>query len=164
MKRRAKWLVVILGGIFIAIQFIGPARTNPPVAPSHTIGSQLQIPPRMADIMNRACMDCHSYETRWPWYSGVAPVRWWLVQHVNDGRETLNLSEWSQYQPAYAGATLGAMAKAARPGLMPPASYRALHPLARLSVEEVTEFSDWAEAERLRILNSRSDQGGLKKQ
>src|SRR5579863_1250711 len=104
MKRRAKWLVVILGGIFIAIQFIGPARTNPPVAPSHTIGSQLQIPPRMADIMNRACMDCHSYETRWPWYSGVAPVRWWLVQHVNDGRETLNLSEWSQYQPAYAGA------------------------------------------------------------
>jgi hypothetical protein len=161
---RAKRLLVVCVVAVIVIQFLGPARTNPPVVASHTIGSRVQIPPRIADIMDRACMDCHSHETRWPWYSRVAPVRWWLVQNVNDGRNTLDLSEWTQYRPTYAGATLGSMALATKSGLMPPAAYRALHPSVRLSAEEIKEFSDWAEAERLRIWNGLVDSNKTKKQ
>lgn len=150
MSKGAKRLLAVWGVIFAAIQFLGPARTNPPVVVAHTIGSQMQIPSQIADIMDRACMDCHSHETRWPWYSRVAPVRWWLVYHVNTGRNTLNLSEWTQYRPTYAGATLGSMAEVVGRGLTPLASYKALHPLSRLSDEEAKLFSDWAQTERRR--------------
>jgi hypothetical protein len=151
-RTRAKWLMAGFAVVFVVIQFFGPERTNPPVVESHTMRSQRQIPPRMADLMNRACMDCHSHETRWPWYSGVAPVRWWLVNHVNDGRRALNFSEWTQYQPTFAAATLGSMGDAVKKGVMPPASYRSLHPEARLTDEEVKEFSEWAQSERTRML------------
>ena len=91
----------------MVIQCFGPARTNLPVVASHTIQSQLQIPSGVQATMNHACMDCHSYETRWPVYSRIAPVSWWLIDNVNDGRDTLNLSEWTQYKPSLAVATLG---------------------------------------------------------
>ena len=151
-KTRAKWLLASCAVLFILIQFFGPARTNPPVVESHTLRSQRQIPPRMADLMNRACMDCHSHETRWPWYSRVAPVRWWLVNHVDEGRRALNFSEWTQYQPTFAAATLGSMGDAVKKGLMPPVSYRSLHPEARLTDEEVKAFCDWAQSERNHLL------------
>lgn len=149
-KNAKRWLSACVI-IFVVIQFFGPARTNPPVVESHTMQNQLNIPPPVAGIMNRACMDCHSYETRWPWYSRVAPVRWWLVNHVNHGRKDLNLSEWTQYPTSFAIATLGSMATAVRSDAMPPTSYRSLHPDARLSAEETRLFCDWAQAEKRRI-------------
>jgi hypothetical protein len=100
--------------------------------------------------MNRACMDCHSYETRWPWYGRVAPVSWWLINNVNDGRNELNLSEWTQYKPSFAIATLESMATVVKRGAMPLDSYRKFHPEARLSDEERKAFCDWALAERQR--------------
>jgi Haem-binding domain len=101
-------------------------------------------------IMNRACMDCHSYETRWPVYSRIASVSWWLINNVNDGRDTLNLSEWTQYKSSFATATLGSMAMVVNRGAMPLDSYKKFHPEARLSHEERKIFYDWASAERQR--------------
>lgn len=163
MTRRAKRLLAVWAVIFAAIQFIGPVRTNPPVVESHTMRSQLNIAPPVADILSRACMDCHSHETRWPWYSHVAPVRWWLVDHVNTGRNTLNFSEWTQYRPTYAGATLGSMAEVVGRGLMPLASYKALHPQSRLSDEEAKQFSDWAQTERRRAQRLLLDRANVEK-
>jgi hypothetical protein len=159
MTKRAKRLLSVFVAIFVAIQFLGPTRTNPPVVESHTIRNQVQMPSQIADIMNRACMDCHSHETRWPWYSRVAPIRWWLVNHVNAGRNTLNFSEWTQYRPSYAIATLGSMGEVVQRDLMPLASYRALHPEARLSKREAEMFSDWARAEKKRAWKLLFDSG-----
>jgi hypothetical protein len=148
MTKSKKLLLVGLGISFAVIQCFGPTRTNPPVVESHAIQSRLQIPPRIVDTLNHACMDCHSYETRWPWYSRVAPVSWWLINNVNDGRDTLNFSEWTQYKPSFAIATLGSMATVVKRGAMPLASYKTFHPQARLSDEERKAFCDWALTEK----------------
>lgn len=142
----AAWLA-----IFAGIQFLGPARTNPRVIQSHTLESQLNVPPRVADILDHACMDCHSDATRWPWYSRVAPVRWWLVDHVNSGREALNFSDWTQYPPSFASATLWTMAMAVKRDLMPLDSYKWLHRDARLSSAETKVFCDWSQTESRRL-------------
>jgi Haem-binding domain len=150
MTKGKKLLLSVLGTGFLVMQCFGPGRTNPPVARSHTIQNQLQVPPRVANIMDRACMDCHSYETRWPWYSRIAPVSWWIVHHVNAGRRQLNLSEWTQYKPSSAVATLGAMATAVKGRAMPLDSYGDFHPEARLSGDDIKVFCDWASSERQR--------------
>lgn len=158
MTKRAKWLLTGWLLIFAAIQFIGPARTNPPVVASHTIQSQLRIPPNAADVLKRACMDCHSHETRWPWYSRAAPVRWWVVDDVNRGRAAINLSEWTTQNPrGLSELALAAMAGQVRRGSMPLASYKALHPEARLSPAEVEAFYDWARAEAQRLKALRAE-------
>jgi len=151
MMTRKKLFWVGLGIVSVGIQCFGPKRTNPPVILPHTIQSQLQIPPRVSDIMNHSCMDCHSYETRWPWYSRVAPISWWLVDNVNDGRNTLNLSEWTQYKPSYALATLRAMNQVVKVGAMPLDSYSKFHPQGKLSDEERRIFCDWAQSESRRL-------------
>ena len=134
--------------IFGLIQFFGPARTNPPVIGIHTIRSQFHIPPEVADILNRACMDCHSHETRWPWYSRVAPVRWWVVDDVNRGRNAINFSEWTTQNPrGLANLALADMAETVRRERMPLASYKVLHSKARLSASELKAFCDWTQAE-----------------
>jgi hypothetical protein len=154
MIKKKKWFLGGLLMIALVIQCFGPRRTNPTVVESHTIQSQLQISPRIAGILNRACMDCHSDETHWPWYSRIAPVSWWLITNVNDGRGILNFSEWAQYKPSYAIATVGSMATVVRRNAMPLASYQKFHSEARLSDEERKLFCDWALDEKYNLRNA----------
>src|ERR1700675_3524158 len=77
----------------VAIQLIRPARTNPPVVQANTLEAKVSVPPAVQRILVRACNDCHSNQTRWPWYSGVAPISWFVINHVNEGRQRLNFSE-----------------------------------------------------------------------
>src|SRR5258707_7120798 len=96
LKRIAKWLVVGLSVLFLAIQFVRPARTNPAVDESETIFARTQMTPQVSAVLDRSCRDCHSNKTVWPWYTNVAPISWWLSDHVNEGRASLNLSEWGK--------------------------------------------------------------------
>ena len=82
------------------------------------------------DLAVRACFDCHSNETVWAWYSNVAPISWIVQQHVDEGREELNFSEWHVPQEA------DEAAETVREGSMPTRGYAALHPEARLSDDE----------------------------
>ena len=81
-------------GLVAGIQLIRPARTNPPVDQSHTLEAVVFVPPKIESILQRACDDCHSDLTRWPWYSNVAPVSWFVIDHVDSGRLHVNFSEW----------------------------------------------------------------------
>jgi len=83
--RILKWVAIVLIVVFIGIQFVRPGLTNPPVDESQTIFARLQVPPEVASILNRSCRDCHSNQTVWPWYTQVAPVSWWLKNHVDQG-------------------------------------------------------------------------------
>lgn len=121
----------IVSGIavaFAAIQFVpyGREHTNPPVISEPTWDS-----PRTRELAVRACFDCHSNETKWPWYSNIAPLSWSVQEHVDEGREVLNFSEWNRtYEEAHeAGEEVAE-------GEMPLASYLPLHPEANLSDEE----------------------------
>src|ERR1051325_10620112 len=92
-KRILKFAALLLILIVVGIQFVRPARTNPAVDESQTIFARTQMTPEVAAILDRSCRDCHSNKTVWPWYTNVAPVSWWLSNHVNEGRHNLNYSE-----------------------------------------------------------------------
>ncbi len=133
MKRGCIFLVggLILAGLllFALIQFVpfGKQYTNPPVTGEPTWDS-----PQTRAIAQRACFDCHSNETVWPWYSRVAPVSWLVARDVNEGREKLNFSEW----PPRDEDEIDELIEVVEEGEMPMPIYLPMHPEANLSTEE----------------------------
>ena len=146
-----KWFGIVVVCLFLGLQFMRPARTNPPVDSSQTIEARLQVPPHVASVLDRSCKDCHSNATRWPWYSNVAPFSWLLVDHVIEGRDQLNLSEWGRLDNRRAGDKLEEICDEVKIGAMPMASYTWIHRSAILSQEDVKTLCDWANAEHARM-------------
>jgi hypothetical protein len=117
---------LIAGGIFIKFLPYGHDHTNPPVTGEPQWNSQ-----QTRDLATRACYDCHSNQTTWPWYSNIAPVSW-LIQHdVEEGRSRLNFTEWNQPQREVENA-----ARQVQRGAMPPSYYGIMHPTANLTLAE----------------------------
>lgn len=110
--------------VVVMIQFVpyGRDHANPPVVEEPTWDSA-----QTRNLAVAACFDCHSNETRWPWYSNVAPISWLLQRDVDEGREELNFSEWHTEQES------DEAAETIRDGSMPPWQYTLTHPEARLS-------------------------------
>ncbi len=131
---RSRWKKIALGilvgllAIFAIIQLVpyGRDHGNPPV-----MAEPAWDRPETRALAARACFDCHSNETTWPWYSHVAPASWLVQDHVDDGRQVLNFSEWNRPQDEADEA-----AEEVQEGEMPPQSYLWLHPEARLSDAE----------------------------
>lgn len=124
MKNRAMKGLAGLAVLFVAIQIIpyGRNHSNP----------RIRQEPKWDRLETRlmarhACMDCHSNQTLWPWYSSIAPISWLIQRDVDEGRRELNFSEWDRPQKEAAGA-----ARLIRSGEMPPRSYLLAHPEARL--------------------------------
>ncbi|PWT95398.1 MAG: cytochrome C [Blastocatellia bacterium] len=143
-----KWIVVIGACLFVVAQLIRPARTNPSVDPAVTIEARTQMDPQVARILDRSCADCHSNKTRWPWYTNVAPVSWFIVNHVNEGRHDLNFSEWGNYNARRQDNKLHEMCDLAKGGVMPLGSYTPLHKGSTLSDEDKKALCDWTNRER----------------
>lgn len=122
---RARVIVFSVFGVLLAAQMIRPALTNPPVVAEPHWDS-----PRTRELVRRACFDCHSNETRVPWYGQVAPFRWLVAHHVAEGREHLNFSD-----PA-SGYEVDEMVGEIRKGAMPTWDYKLVHAAARLSQAE----------------------------
>lgn len=126
-------LFLILIALFIclalALQLVpyGRNHTNPRV-----IAEPQWDAPRTRDLFMRACGDCHSNETKWVWYTNIAPVSWIIQRHVDEGRETLNVSEWR----AGAYDEAGESAEKIREGSMPPGNYLPFHPEAMLNATD----------------------------
>ena len=150
-KRILKWLLLAAIIVLVVIQFFGPARTNPTAAPSLALESHVQVPPNVKTLLDRSCVDCHSNNTHWPWYSRVAPVSWFVIDHVNNGRTELNLSEWGRYDKRQQSHNLDDMCELAREGDMPLSSYTPLHPGSKLTADDVKTLCDWATAEQARL-------------
>lgn len=132
MKKVLKRVVLVLVGVFVLIQVVpyGRSHTNPPVT-----GEPAWDSPRTRELAKRACFDCHSNETVWPWYSWVAPVSWLVQSDVEEGREHMNLSEFDKGQRHADDA-----AEEVEDGEMPPATYLLSHGDARLSDAERAEL------------------------
>ncbi|HVQ36600.1 MAG TPA: heme-binding domain-containing protein [Pyrinomonadaceae bacterium] len=143
-----RWLVVVLACLFVVAQFSRPARTNPVSDQSLSLQAHMQVSPEVAAILDRSCGDCHSNKTRWPWYSNVAPVSWFVIDHVDHGRSHLNLSEWGQFNQQEAQDMLRQICQEVKSGNMPLSSYTPLHPGSKLSADDVKALCDWTNAER----------------
>jgi hypothetical protein len=148
MRKFLKLAAMCLAALFISVQFVRPNRTNLPVNHSRTIESHARVSPEVARIFERACKDCHSNLTEWPWYAEVAPISWYVADHVEHGRRNMNFSEWAAYDRAQADWLLGAMCMTAERGRMPLASYTRLHHAAKLSPADVQTLCAWSQAER----------------
>jgi len=133
LRRGAFALLGVLLAGFLLLQLVpyGRDHTNPPVVAEPAWDS-----PRTRALAVRACFDCHSNETRWPWYSWVAPVSWAVQRHVDEGRAKLNWSEWG---PRREGEDA---AETVEKGSMPPSWYPFLHLDARLSEVERRQLID----------------------
>lgn len=147
MKRAALGLLVLLA----LAQFARPDRTSPPVAPEKTLERLAQVPAPVAATLRRACYDCHSNEPRWPWYSHVTPVSFFVVGHVRHGREHLNFSDWTQVASGENKDALEEICEEVRKGAMPLPSYLWLHWGARLSESDKQALCAWTEAEERRL-------------
>jgi hypothetical protein len=137
-------LVVVVA--FAGIQLVRPARTNPPSDPASAMASHVTVPADVAAILDRSCRDCHSHDTRWPWYSHVAPASWLVAHDVEEGREHLNFSTWSDLSALDQRESLKEMCKEVRKGAMPIRPYLIVHRGAALSAQEVDAFCGWTEA------------------
>ena len=128
MKKKIWITVIILGILLVIFVFlpIGRDHINPPVVQEPNWDS-----PQTRELAKRACFDCHSNESVWPWYSNLNPVAWMLQDHVNEGREALNFSEWNRGFD-----DVDEIGEVIREGEMPLANYLALHPEARLTPQE----------------------------
>ena len=134
-------LLLIMIGILLAIQAIRPEKTNPPIEDSIALKAATPL----MHVLKKSCFDCHSYETKWPWYAQIAPLSWSIVSHVNDGREALNFSEWKKIPKKIKIKRLKRMKQTTNNGMMPLSSYLLLHKEATLTSEDKTLIKAWCD-------------------
>jgi hypothetical protein len=147
LKRLVLGLLIVAAGM----QLFRPDRTNPPVNTAQTVQATATVPRDVDAVLKRACYDCHSSETRWPWYSAVAPMAWAVANHVTEGRAEMNFSDWGSYPSRRRVALLEKMCDEVREGRMPLKQYLWLHRDATLSEADWKSVCDWSmeEADRL---------------
>jgi Haem-binding domain len=136
--RVMKWAALAFCVAFIAIQFVPVSRTNPPVQGDFRSSAEV------VSVLRRACYDCHSNETMWPWYSRIAPVSWVIAHDVNEGRRALNFSTWNQLSAEKQAEAMQESWEDVAEGKMPTWYYVILHPEARLSANDQSVLRAWS--------------------
>ena len=145
-RARVQKLVLALVVILVAMQLFQPQRTNPPVIPSRSLPAHVALPENVYSSLMHGCGDCHSNQTRWPWYSHVAPYSWVITDDVNQGRRHMNFQDWeAQEGPKQANDHLADICKEIQRKGMPPFSYRLLHPESRLKPKEIASICAWSQ-------------------
>jgi len=131
---------VLLGIVVVAalLQTVQPDRSNPKVT------GALVAPPEVLNILKRSCYDCHSNESRWPWYSYISPISMLIAEHVKDGRKHLNFSEWSTWDANKQMHASSEILEVLESGEMPLSSYLLLHGDAELSSGDKAVLRQWA--------------------
>ena len=143
-------IILIIVCLLLLLQLLPVTRSNPPVA------AEIQAPADVQTFLQRACYDCHSNQTKWPWYSYVAPVSWFIIHDVEEGREHLNFSEWESYPESKQHNTMEDILDEVTAGDMPLWEYRILHPEAKLENTELELLKQWINS--ILIIN-KTDQG-----
>ena len=143
--QRLKKILIAAVGLFVVIQLVPVSRTNPPVTQAIAWDST-----QTQQLAARACMDCHSNETKWPWYAYVAPVSWLVVHDTNEGRGELNFSEWDKVAANRKERLAKKVLEEIEKGGMPDPKYYPTHPEARLSDTEKQQLMDGLKASILK--------------
>lgn len=151
MKRLFRPLAAGLGLALLVAQLWRPARNESPPGGPNDLAAKYAVPPPVQALLQRACYDCHSNRTRYPWYAEVQPVRWWLDHHISEGKRHLNFSEFGAYPEKRAGKKLDEIIDEVEGHTMPLASYTWIHRDARLSAADAKLLTDWADGLRAEI-------------
>jgi hypothetical protein len=151
MKRILKTVVILAVAGLAAIQLVQIDKTNPPINESETLEAAVPVPPDVSLILGRACNDCHSHKTRYPWYSYVQPVGWLLRDHIDHGRSHLNFSVFNTYSDSKKKKKLEEICEMVESGGMPLASYLWIHRDAVLAPTEAQALCEWAKSAEDRL-------------
>ena len=136
MSRRLKQAAIVLTVAFAAAQLVRPERANPATDVRRTIEAHVGTAGGLVAVLDRACRDCHSNGTMWPWYTQIAPASWLMAYGVTQGRKAVNFSEWAAYPPEQQRILLALSCQDASEGKMP-GPYTLLRPETRLSAQDV---------------------------
>ncbi|MDO9275354.1 MAG: heme-binding domain-containing protein [Lutibacter sp.] len=129
--------------LFILIQFYRPEKNNSKNE-MNAMGTVMEIPVEVNEIIQTSCADCHSNSTKYPWYNEIAPASWFLAQHVKEGKENLNFSEWTAYNKDQQQHLLKDIKEVLNEREMPLKSYLWIHKDAKLTENQYQILYDWA--------------------
>ncbi len=147
MKRIIRVALFAVAAALVTVQFFRPAKNIAPTTGDDFIG--LYRPPtEVEQTLRVACYDCHSNQTRYPWYAEVMPLGWWLDDHIVEAKKELNFSEFGSYRIRRKFRKFEEMAEQVKLEEMPLASYRAIHFDASLSAAQKEGFIAWVESMR----------------
>lgn len=137
--------------LFIVIQVFRINKTITPVNEQTDFMAVTQTNPEVAMILKNACYDCHSNQPTYPWYTSVAPVSWWIKNHINEGSKHLNFSIWQTYTVKRKDHKLEECVEMIEEGEMPMNSYTWMHPEAKLTDAQKQLLIDWFKAEKAKL-------------
>jgi len=137
---KLKYLIILL----VIIQFYRPTKNKSTEISPNSIFTTEIVPQDVQQILKTSCFDCHSNNTNYPWYNNIAPVSWWLDNHISEGKKELNFDVWGTYSLKRKNHKLKGIKKLLEKGEMPLESYLWIHHNAKLSKSQVKTVVDWA--------------------
>ena len=146
-------LALLVLAIVVRAQFRQP---DAPADPSLGLGARAVVPAAVMSTFRRACFDCHSNETRWPWYSRLPIASWLIERDVKTGRSQLNFSRWAEDNRFARAELLDWVCERVSAGEMPLRQYLMLHGDARLSKTDVDGLCEWSRSEATRLVQGGS--------
>lgn len=153
-----KKIALLLLVVFVGMQFYRPDKNQAQGDHTAEFITETNPPPAVKTILQQTCYDCHSNNTEYPWYNNIAPVSYWLADHVKDGKKHLNFSDWNTYELKKKDHKLEELIEEVGEGEMPLKEYTWTHEEARLTEEQRTAIVDWAKQTRaLYQLNLRQE-------
>lgn len=156
MKNKGRFILIILLGSFLLIQLWqvdkNRGEENPP---DDFFRHNPSIPESMMHTIKTSCYDCHSNHTNYPWYAHVAPFSWILDQHIKNGKQELNFSDYGSLSDKQKISVLSSICEVISDSTMPPANYLMLHKDAALDLDDITAICDWSEEKALFIMRNR---------
>jgi hypothetical protein len=146
--KRFKTILLVLLLIVVVIQFFHPKRNISTAASPNDISALYPMKSEVDIILKKACNDCHSNNTRYPWYANIQPVAWWLNDHVRDGKRGLNFNEFATYPLRRQYRKLEEIKEQVKEGEMPLSSYTLIHTDANLTAGEKASLTNWVDSIR----------------
>ncbi|MCX8019384.1 MAG: heme-binding domain-containing protein [Chitinophagaceae bacterium] len=143
MVKKILWVLL---AVFVVIQFIHPRKNSSSGIQPAFIGKAFPVPDTVHSLLKESCMDCHSNNTRYPWYSRIQPVHWWLNHHIVEGKEHLNFDEFTSLPMRYQYHKMEEIIEVVKEEEMPLSSYLWMHKKARLSTEQRIQLTKWAQS------------------
>ena len=153
MFKKISWKKVLIGlsVVFVLIQFKTIDKTSPEIILENDFLEMTEAPAGVVELMHGVCYDCHSHSVRYPWYSNVAPVSWWIKGHMTNGLKKTNFAEWNAYTVEEKDSVLTRSSRLVGLKWMPIITYKITHSKARLSEEQREMLITFFDAEKAKL-------------
>ncbi|PCE62430.1 heme-binding domain-containing protein [Sediminicola luteus] len=145
LLKKIAWALLI---VFVGMQFFRPETNTAEAGHLDAFLTETNPSQEVRLILKQACNDCHSNQTIYPWYSNIAPISYWMDEHIEHGKEELNFSEWATYKKKKKDHKLEELVEEVEEGKMPLNEYTWTHVDAKLTDGQIKALTDWAKRTR----------------